>query len=148
MTVLCILLQPALSNRREMRSITMQMQRRTMARTVALLQAWALSRLGIQPAQITSPLRKQHRIYRSVNTGITVLKACTHVLRCDYQHRTSMALLDNCRDMFWILPSWQGHLQPNMKPTDLSKAHSPFVCAICRRRIGMLLLGRQLLQLG
>ena len=50
-----------------------------MARTVALLQAWTLSRLGMQPTQTTSPVRKQHRTYRSVNTGITLLKACTHV---------------------------------------------------------------------
>ena len=50
-----------------------------MARTAALLQAWTLSRLGIQPTQTTSPAKKQHRTYRSVNTGSPLLKACTHV---------------------------------------------------------------------
>ena len=51
-----------------------------MARTVALSQAWTLSRLGIQPTQTTLPVRKQPRTYRSVNAGITLPKACTHVL--------------------------------------------------------------------
>ena len=61
-----------------------------MARMVALLQAWTLSRLGIQPTQTTSPVRKQHRTYRSVNIGITRLKACTHV-----------HLVMNARDSQW-----------------------------------------------
>ena len=54
-----------------------------MARMVALLQAWTLSQLGIQLTQTTSPVRKQPRTYRSVNTGIILLKACTHASKQD-----------------------------------------------------------------